>query len=564
MSKKVALYARVSTDEQAKGFSLSTQLEACREYALGQGYTVEAEFAEDYTGTVLDRPELNKLRELLDEVNINAVIVYDVDRLARKAVYQILLEEELNNRNITIEYVLGQYEDNEEGRLQKQIRASIAEYEKAKIIERLRRGKKGKAKSGYVIVSARPPFGYEKKSEPHKAWLVIDEEESKIVKLIFHWFLNGDGENGPYSMNAIARKITSLGIPTRGDKVKHVAKKRGKAVWQPATIRKILGNETYAGFWNFGKTKMVNDKKNYNRPHKDKRGAGKQVANERENWIEVEVPAIIDPFDFARVQEQIRINNELSPKYAKYKYLMGQRLKCAKCGYSYVGRTRKSSLRLNQYYYCKGRDQTPVSLCDMSTFRADDVNQAVWIWLSELLQIPGNIADGLHKMQEEIKRSNFAIFERLALIDGQLNKTEEKHARLLDLYLEGDFPLEVLNQRKDELKKSIIDLKREQTELNAYTETVILTEEGIAEIESFCESARSGLDHATFEVKRKLIELLDVRGKLAIENEEKVIYISCKLLTEPQRRSLVQTSLLRCNHNGAQIEISTRLAVPTP
>ena len=145
-------------------------------------------------------------------------------------------------------------------------------------------------------MGSRPPYGYSKKSEPHKAWLEIDENESRVVRLIFQWFLYGDEENGPLSMNAITRKLTALGIPTRGDKRKHVAKKRGK------------------GVWHFGKTKMVNDKKSYNRPRKDKRGPGKQVPNERENWIPVEVPAIIDQADFARAQEQIRINQKSAPK----------------------------------------------------------------------------------------------------------------------------------------------------------------------------------------------------------------------------------------------------------
>ena len=146
---------------------------------------------------------------------------------------------------------------------------------------------------------------------------------------------------------------------------------------------------------------------------------------------------------------------------------MGRHLKCAKCGYSYVGRTRVSSVRKNQYYYCKGSEQTPVSLCNMPTFRANDIHNAVWAWLSDLLQSLDNIAEGLRKMREEVKRSNSAIFERLALIEDQLGKEEQQLARLLDLYLNGDFPVEVLNQRKQDLNNTITELKREKTEHNA-------------------------------------------------------------------------------------------------
>jgi len=542
MKKQAVIYARVSTDEQAKGYSLSTQLDACRKYAIDKNYKVEAEFTEDYTGTVLDRPALNKLRERISKNDINAVIIYDIDRLARKAVYQMLIEEEFIDMGISVEYVIGQYDDSDEGRLQKQIRASIAEYEKAKIIERMKRGKRGKAQSGYVIVATRPPYGYKKKSEPHKAWLEINEDEARIVKLIFQWYLYGDGENGNLSLNAIARRLTQMGILTRGDKFRHVAKKRGRGVWQPATVRKILGNETYTGIWHYGKTKMVNDGNSRKRTPMDKRGLGKQVSRAREQWISVKVPAIIDLTDFHKVKERIQINIEQSKRNTKNKYLLGRRLRCAKCGYSYVGRTRETKVRKNQYYYCKGREQVPIPLCDMPNFRADILGDIVWSWLHDMLQHPANIADGLLDIREEAERANSAIFERLSLVKSQLHDTEEQLSRLLDLYLDGEFPKEMLVQRKEEFERKKAELSKEQADLSTHIQTLVITDEQIEEIEAFCTEIRDGLDEATFEEKRQILELFDVRGKLAIENNEKVIYISCNLLNEPQRRSLVQTS----------------------
>jgi site-specific DNA recombinase len=108
----------------------------------------------------MDRPELNELRELVESDSLDAVIVYDMDRLARMSVRQLIIEDEFRRASVMIEYVVGQYDDSDEGRMQKQIRAAIAEYERAKILERSRRGKRGKAKSGYVLVGARPPYGY--------------------------------------------------------------------------------------------------------------------------------------------------------------------------------------------------------------------------------------------------------------------------------------------------------------------------------------------------------------------------------------------------------------------
>jgi site-specific DNA recombinase len=259
MTKNAVIYCRVSTDEQTKGYSLKTQADACEHYAHVQGYAILEAFNDDYSGASLDRPELNRLREYIHSNQVDAVIVYDIDRLARKSVYQMLIEEEFQRLGVTVQYVLGQYEDNDEGRLQKQIRASIAEYEKAKILERSKRGKRGKAKSGFVIVGARPPYGYKVVSEPHKAWLEIDGEEAPIVQMIYDWYINGDANGTPMSANAIAVKLTELGIPTRGDKEGHYAKKFGTGVWQRGMVIHVLTNETYTGTWYFGKTHMVDD-----------------------------------------------------------------------------------------------------------------------------------------------------------------------------------------------------------------------------------------------------------------------------------------------------------------
>lgn len=292
--KRVVIYTRVSTDEQVKGYSLSTQLEECRRYAAQRGYLVVEEFSEDFTGASLDRPKLNRLREFLAREHADVVLVYYIDRLARKSFYQMIIEEEFNRQGVVVEYVIGQYDNTDEGRLQKQIRASIAEYEKAKIIERSKRGKRGKAKSGFVIVGSRPPYGYTVKSEDHKAWLEVDEEEARVVRLVFDWYVRGDGNGEKLSIRGIAKRLTKLRIPSRGDRATNVAKKHGTGVRQAAMIFHILKNEAYIGTWYFGKTHIVSDGKEATRKPRKKCSLGKQVARPREDWMPVSVPPIID------------------------------------------------------------------------------------------------------------------------------------------------------------------------------------------------------------------------------------------------------------------------------
>jgi len=556
MTLQAVLYARVSTDEQAKGYSLQTQFEAGRKYAVEKGYVLVSEFLDDYTGASLDRPGLNQLRAKVAAEPVNVVIVYDVDRLARKSVYQMIIEEELAKHGARVEYVLGQYADNDEGRLQKQIRSSIAEYEKAKILERSKRGKRGKAQSGYVVVAARPPYGYCVKREPHKSWLEIDEEEARIVRLVFDWYLYGDEQSGPFTMVGVAIRLTALHVLTRGDKQKHVAKKRGAGVWTCAMIRHILTNETYTGIWHYGKTKMISDGQEATRKQKAKTGLGKQVARPREEWVAVTVPAIIDRSMFDKAQARMKINAEQAKRNTKREYLLGRRLRCAKCGYTYVGITRREK---NKYYVCHGVQQVPIPVCNMPSFRVDLLDYMVWEWVKEMMQHPERLAEGVRAEQAEAERINNPLRERLAIIAARLAETEKQLARLIDLYLVGEFPKDVLTERKLRLEKDKADLTRERAELGQHIKTVTLTEMQITEIETFCAEVRAGLDHATFADKRRYFDLLDVRGTLALENNEKVIYIQCKL--GQQRRSVALTSHLS---NTGVIGMTICVCQPTP
>ena len=450
MTKVALIYARVSTQEQSKGYSLNTQVEACQRFANEHGYSVLDTFTDDYSGAALDRPELNRLREYINAKKVDAVIVYDIDRLARKSVYQMLIEEEFHKSRVGIEYVLGQYDDSDEGRLQKQIRASIAEYEKAKILERGKRGKRGKAKSGFVIVGARPPYGYKVISEPHKSWLEIDEDEAQIVRMVFEWYIYGDEQGKPFSIYKIQTKLIELGIPTRGDKVQHVAKKRKVGIWSDGMIRHILKNETYTGVWHYGKTKMVSDGNEHLRKQKPKCGLGKQVPRPREEWIEVPVPPIISIEDFKTVQERLVMNIEQAKRNTKREYLLARRLRCAKCGYTFVGMTRREKHR---YYRCNGAWRTP-KVCDTPHFRVDDVDNTIWDWLKDILLNPESLAEGLRGMQEETLRSNQTLFDRLEIIEKRIGETERQLEKLLDLYISDGFPKEMLQERKSRLEET--------------------------------------------------------------------------------------------------------------
>jgi len=534
--KRAVIYARVSTDEQAKGYSLKTQLDECQKYAAKCGYMVSAEFPDDYTGASMDRPELDKLRAFVAGNPVDVVIVYDLDRLARKCVYQMLIEDELEKKGIKVEYVNGQYTDTDEGRLQKQIKACVAEYEKAKILERSKRGKRGKAQSGFVVVGARPPYGYRVVSEPHKAWFEVDEDEAKVVRLVFRWYAHGDENGKRMSLRGIAMQLAAMHIPTRGDKHAHIAKKMGMYVWTPTMVRHILLNETYVGTWYFGKTKVISDGKDSTRKSKKKCGLGKQVGRSREEWIPVQVPQIVDHETWQAAQARLEDNKQvINGRPNRSRFLLSKRLSCLKCGY---GIHCQCVRHKHHYYICNGRYQI-VSRCDLPSFRGDLVDETVWQWVKGLMQDPQKLADGLRAEQAEAERANSGLRSRLEIVDEQLAEAQGQLAKLLDLYLQGDFPKEVLTERRVRLEKVVVELSQERAELVVHLQAVGMTDEQIRAIETFCAEVREGLEAATFEDKQRYLELLDVRGKLAVEDGEKVVYARCKI--GEQRLSEVQT-----------------------
>lgn len=130
---------------------------------------------------------------------------------------------------------------------------------------------------------------------------------------------------------------------------------------------------------------------------------------------------------------------------------------------------------------------------------------------------------------------------RLELIEGHIAENEKQLNKLLDLYLSGDFERDMLSERRARLEENIENLRKEQAEISSFLDQLVLSDAQVEGIRLFCETVKNVLDTATFEHKRQVLEMLDVRGTLAIEDNERVIYVKC-LVTPQQRLSLLPTS----------------------
>jgi site-specific DNA recombinase len=285
--KKVAIYARVSTEKQEKEKTIESQVEELRKFCKKNGFLIVKEYVDDgWSGETLARPALDQLRDDASKNLFEVVCIHSPDRLARKYIYQGLVMEELKKNGIEVLFLNKQISNTPEDQLLLGVEGLIAEYEKAKILERTRRGKLHKARSGKIIGSI-PPFGYTYVKDKD---YVINEGEAEVVRLIFNLYIQLG------SARAVARKLTEIGV-----------KPRKGIVWRTSTLHKILRNKTYIGTTYYNKTYGAEpaNKKRYSR----RINTTRRLRDKRE-WIAIKVPAIIDEATFRLAQEKLRRNHK--------------------------------------------------------------------------------------------------------------------------------------------------------------------------------------------------------------------------------------------------------------
>src|SRR5215470_13792062 len=220
MNKPAALYARVSSDRQKENHTITSQVAALAQYAETNGYLVppEWQFQDDgFSGATLARPGLEALRDLAAEGQIQSVLIYSPDRLSRKYAYQVLLAEELARCGVELIFLRAPSGATAEDQLLVQFQGMIAEYERAQIAERSRRGKRHRAQQGSLHVLSGAPYGYRyvKKTDTSAAYYEVVESEADVVRMVFAIYTQQR-----LSINAIARLLNERGISTRTGKTR--------------------------------------------------------------------------------------------------------------------------------------------------------------------------------------------------------------------------------------------------------------------------------------------------------------------------------------------------------
>jgi site-specific DNA recombinase len=522
--RRIALYARVSTEHQARDHTIASQLAALHERIAAdqQSLAPDDAYADDgYSGSVLVRPGLERLRDAVATGEIERVYVLAPDRLARRYAHQVLLMEEFRRAGAEVIFLNHAIGGTAEDDLLLQIQGVIAEYERSKILERSRRGRRHAAQSGLVSAFTTSPYGYRYVSKAlggGVARFEVVPEEARVVRLIFAWV-----GLERVSLREVCRRLQQAGVMTR----------RGSTHWYGSTLCGMLANSAYIGHAIYGHVRYVSSSPKRLRPLRGRsyRRPSVRVKVPREDWIEVPVPALVDPAVFEAAQAQLQENRQRKRASSTGpRWLLQGLTVCHRCGYAYYGKTaspskRDSSKGVYCYYRCIGTDGYRFdghAVCDNPQIRGDALEQAVWDRVHALLEDPDRVAGEYHRRllrtQAHADRS-----EDVLQLERQIARLQRGIGRLIDSYAEGVI-------EPDEFQPRITGLKARRARLEEQRRAAVEEAEAereltlvIGRLEEFAARVRDGLNDLDWAGKQALIRTL-VRRIEIDRNQVEVIF----------------------------------------
>jgi site-specific DNA recombinase len=504
-ARRVAIYARVSSDQQAEQETIARQLAALREKIAQDGSTLEDEMCfldEGVSGASLVRPALERLRDSAYKGGFQKLYVHSPDRLARRYAYQVLLVDELIKHGIEIEFLNHAIGVGPEEDLLLQRQGIIAEYERAKIMERSRRGKRHRATCGRVNVLSGAPYGYRYISKLEgrgEASYEIREEQAAVVRQIFEW---------------VGRDRLSLGEVRRRLKEQGVLSPKGKTWWDRTSLWVILRNPAYRGSAAFGKTRTGPRRPQLRKPRgqtKLPRRSCSTYDTPPSEQITIPVPAIVSAELFAAVQDQ-RNENRLRGRERQRgaKYLLQGLLECQCCGYAYYGKPVSRSSAKGKvpyaYYRCIGTDAYRFGgqrVCDNKQARTDKLDQWVWNDACELLRNPKLLRTEYERRlaSPESSGSESSLTKQVAHAQGAVN-------RLIDAYTDGVLERSEFEPRVARARKRLSDLKTQLSALHTQTREQAELREALACLDSFTETIRGNLESADWTTRREILRTI--------------------------------------------------------
>ena len=527
VSIRAAMYARVSCEQQTQQSTIDSQIESIKERVRADGLILEDElcFLDDgYSGSTLMRPALERLRDLAWSNSFTRLYVHSPDRLARKYAWQVLLVEELQRCGVEIIFLNRTIGVSPEEDLLLQMQGMIAEYERTKIMERSRRGKRHAARRGSVSVLVTAPYGYRylnKHIAGGEAHYQVDPEEARVVQQIFEWV-----GRDRLTIRDVCRRLKMQGIPSP----------KGKGWWATSVVAKLLKNSAYKGSAVFGRTR-VGERRPRLRPICGKpdqpRKFESRYAGRPEDQIIIPVPAIVSEELFAMVTEQMTENRRRARQQKDgCPYLLQGLVECGCCEHAWYGKGITRYTKNNQapypYYRCTGMDAFRFGgtrICHNKPVRLDRLDAAVWADVCSILQNP-------QELQREFERrlsGNKETDDVLPQLQKQTAATQRSISRLIDAFEDGLLDKSEFEPR---IRQAKLRLERLHQDASAASQRIAERNElrqVLRHLDEFADEVRQGLDQANIYARREIIRAL----VKVIKIEEQQIRITYRISPRP-------------------------------
>jgi site-specific DNA recombinase len=537
---RAAIYARVSSDQQAEAGTIASQVADLQARLHRDGLKLDQELCfldEGYSGSTLIRPALERLRDAADSGAVDRLYVHSPDRLARKYAYQVLLVDELQRCGVEVIFLNRELGRSPEDDLLLQVQGMVAEYERAKILERSRRGKRHAAQRGSVNVLSGAPYGYRyinKWEGGGTARYDIVLEEVRIVRQIFTWI----GQER-CSIGEVCRRLQQQGTPSP----------KGKSYWDRTTVWGILQNPAYLGTAKYGKTRIgprrARPRPQRNSAEQPRRAYSVYASND--GGIAIEVPALVDEALFSAAAEQLAENRQRNRQRRRgARHLLQGLVVCKHCGYALYGKpvspaAAKGKKRSYAYYRCIGMDAYRFGgqrICWNKQVRTDVLEEAVWKDVCALLTDPEKIAgEYQRRLNGASKKADNKSRESLAKL---MQKVKRGIARLIDAYGDGLLDKSEFEPRIHSAKERLAKLQVEakaQADVEAQAQELRLV---IGHLQEFAERVRCGLQEADWSTRREIIRALVKRVEVDKQQVRVVYRVSPPPFAKSPRGGILQ------------------------
>lgn len=494
--KKAVFYARVSSDLQQKERSIESQLAELRRQIEKAGHKLIQEYVDDgYSGALLDRPAMNNLRADLKSDKFETIYILNADRIARDVTYQNIIVGEILRHKKQLIINGKDYISNPENKFTLTVLGAVSELERAKLIERVTRGRQHRLKQGILLGNGHHLYGYTYSRKTKESWpsYAINEAEAKVVLYAFQKYANGQ-----IGIRTISRQLEKMGVPMI----------KGRNCLNQSSLRHILGNRTYLG------VRYFNTMKESRIPQDPLSGTkkDKRIYTPPSEWIGIKIPAIISQELYDKVQKRLRFNEECY-RNSKQPQLLSQLVWCDQCGtrcYAY----RRFKRRV--VYACRSR----ATKSHISEINGHVLESCTFELIESAMFDAAKLGNHVDLLKRKKRSNGIKVQRQLKKLDKKIESITTQKSRIVDLYAARSIDSDEYFKRIRDYERQLKDLKDERGKLTKFIplfQKIEVIERSIIE---FCSQAKVDYEKCKdFQSRRQF--LLDRISKVTFDRRNR-------------------------------------------